>query len=88
MLTAELVKPRIRMLGSQLSIDLLNIHDASWLQTAADLIALLREQRGQSLASWERTLEMYEGERVDYVVVRGMAKVLTDAAIFTPIVTP
>src|SRR5450631_226671 len=88
MLTAELVKPRIRMLGSQLSIDLLKIDDAIWLQTAADLIALLHEQQGQALAVWERALETYEGERIDYVVVRGLAKVLTDAAIFTPLATP
>ncbi|MBV9257340.1 MAG: DUF790 family protein, partial [Ktedonobacteraceae bacterium] len=88
MLTAELVKPRVRMLGSQLFIDLLNIHDACWLQTAADLIALLRSQQGQSLGTWEHAVEAYEGERVDYVVVRGMAKVLTDAATFTPLVTP
>ncbi len=88
MLTADLVKPRIRMLGSQLFIDLLNVHDACWLQTAADLIALLRKQQGQMLGTWEHVLEAYEGERVDYVVVRGMAKVLTDAATFTPLVTP
>ncbi len=88
MLTAELVKPRIRMLGSQISIDMLKIGDAVWLQTAADLIALLHEQQGRSLAAWERALEKYEGERIDYIVVRGMAKVLTDAATFTPLATP
>ena len=88
MLTAELVKPRIRMLGSQLFIDLLNVHDACWLRTAADLIELLRNQQGQTLAVWERALEAYEGERVDYVVVRVMAKVLTDCATFTPLETP
>jgi predicted nuclease of restriction endonuclease-like RecB superfamily len=31
---------------------------------------------------------MYEGERVDYVIVRGLAKVLTDAATFSPLATP
>lgn len=88
MLTAELVKPRIRMLGSQLFIDLLNVEDACWLQAATDLITLLRKQQGQALGVWEHALEAYEGERMDYVVVRGMAKVLTDAATFTPLVTP
>ena len=88
MLTAELVKPRIRMLGSQISIDMLKIGDAVWLQTAADLITLLHEQQGRSLGVWERALEKYEGERIDYIVVRGMAKVLTDAATFTPLATP
>lgn len=88
MLTAELVKPRIRMLGSQLSIDLLDVHDAYWLQVAQDLIALLKKLQGQSLGAWEQALEEYEGERLDYIVVRGIAKVLTDAATFTPLATP
>jgi uncharacterized protein len=88
MLTAELVKPRIRMLGSQLFIDLLNIQDPYWLQVATDLIALLKKHQGQPLGMWEHAVEEYEGERLDYVVVRGIAKVLTDAATFTPLLTP
>jgi predicted nuclease of restriction endonuclease-like RecB superfamily len=88
MLTAELVKPRIRMLGSQLFIDLLTIHDAGWLRVATDLIALLKKQQDQPLGTWEHAIEEYEGERLDYVVVRGIAKVLTDAATFTPLLTP
>src|SRR6266487_1533690 len=79
MLTGELVKPRLRMLGSQLFIDLLDMHDPCWLQTAADLIALLQGHIGQSQTAWEAALEAYEGERVDYIVVRGLAKVLSDA---------
>ena len=88
MLTAELVKPCLRMLGSQLSIDLLDIHDPYWRQTARDLIALLREHLGRSQTAWEEALEAYAGERVDYVVLRGMAKVLSDGASFTPLETP
>ncbi|HEV2659779.1 MAG TPA: hypothetical protein VGU68_04225, partial [Ktedonobacteraceae bacterium] len=74
MLTGELVKPRLRMLGSQLFIDLLDIHDTYWQQTAGDLIALLQGHIGQPQTMWEAALEAYEGERVDYVVVRGLAK--------------
>lgn len=88
MLTGELVKPRLRMLGSQLFIDLLDIHDACWQQTAGDLIALLQSHIGQPQTAWEAALEAYEGERVDYVVVRGLAKVLSDAANFAPLETP
>ncbi len=88
MLTGELVKPRLRMLGSQLFIDLLDMHDPCWLQTAADLIALLQGHIGQSQTAWEAALEAYEGERVDYIVVRGLAKVLSDAANFAPLETP
>ncbi len=88
MLTADLVRPRLRLRGSELSIDMLDEHDPSWLQTAQDLVALLQGHTGQSQAAWDRALESYIGERVDYVVVRGLAKVLTDAATFTPLATP
>ncbi len=87
MLTADLVKPRIRQKGSELFIDVLDTHDPFWQQTAADLIALLHSHIGQPQVDWERALENYEGERLDYIVVRGLAKVLTDAAVFTPLAT-
>ena len=88
MLTADLVRPRLQLRKSELSIDMLDEHDFHWQQTAQDLIALLRQHIGQSLAAWDRTLDTYIGDRVDYVVLRGMAKVLTDAATFTPLATP
>ncbi len=87
MLTAELVKPRLRLRGSELSIEMLDEHDPYWLKTATDLISLFCEHVGRSQADWDRTLESYEGERIDYFVVRGLAKVLTDAATFTPLET-
>jgi uncharacterized protein len=87
-LTADLVRPRLHLRGSELSIDMLDERDPCWLQSAKDLINLLQEQVGQSQAAWDRALESYVGERVDYVVVRGLAKILTDAATFTPLATP
>ncbi len=87
MLTADLVRPRLRLRGSELSIDMLDEHDPGWLQTAKELIALVREHAGRSQGTWDKALETYVGERVDYVVVRGLAKVLTDAATFTPLAT-
>jgi predicted nuclease of restriction endonuclease-like RecB superfamily len=87
-LTADLVRPRLHLRGSELSIDMLEEGDPRWLQSAQDLINLLQEQVGQSQAAWDRALESYVGERVDYVVVRGLAKILTDAATFTPLATP
>lgn len=88
MLTADLIKPRLRIHGSELSVALLNEHDPHWLQTASDLVGLVQSQVGQSQSAWDKTLETYLGERVDYVVVRGLAKVLMDAATFTPLPTP
>jgi uncharacterized protein len=84
MLTADLVRPRLRCTAGELTIALLDEHRRSWLQTASELIALLRRQVGHTQAEWERAVETYAGPRVDYVVVRGLAKVLSDAATFTP----
>jgi uncharacterized protein len=87
-LTADLVRSRLRIRGSEISLDMLNEHDPYWLQTATDLIALFRQHQDQSQETWHKTLEAYEGERIDYIVVRGLAKVLADAATFTPLPTP
>jgi predicted nuclease of restriction endonuclease-like RecB superfamily len=87
MLTGDLVRPRLRKRGDQLQIDWLPAN-LFWQQTAADLIALFHEQIGQPRHVWDTALEAYEGERTDYIVLRGLAKVLSDAATFTPIDTP
>ena len=87
MLTSDLIKPRLRLRGTEVSIEMLDEHDPCWQQTAADLIALLRGQVDQPLSDWDKALEGYEGERTDYAVVRGLAKVLTDAATLTPLET-
>ena len=88
MLTADLVRPRLRCTAGELTIALLDEHKRSWLRTASELIALLRRQVGHTRAEWERAVDAYAGPRVDYVVVRGLAKVLSDAATFTPPPTP
>jgi len=88
MLTADLVKPRLRSRGTELFIELLSTYDTHWLQTANDLIALLQKHVGHTQADWHKALETYEGERLDYIVIRGLAKVLSDAATFSPLATP
>src|SRR2546427_13269006 len=60
-LTAELVRPRLRVRGTEVSIDMLDAGDAYWLQSAAELIALWQGQAGQSQAAWNRAVESYEG---------------------------
>ncbi len=62
--------------------------DAHWQRTAMELILLLKSHAGQSQAAWQQALERYVGDRMDYQVIRGLAKVLTDAATFTPQMTP
>ena len=63
---------------------MLDEHDSYWLQTATDLIALFQGHADKLQLNWNKSLESYEGERIDYFVIRGLAKVLSDAATFTP----
>ncbi len=83
MLTGDLVRPRMRKRGNKLQIEMLDEKNARWNQTAHDLIALFQEHVGQPRHAWEEALEIYEGERLDYIVIRGLAKVLADGATFT-----
>lgn len=87
MLTGELVRPCLRLHGSELTIQMLHEDDPGWLRTATELIALFQQHVGQSQGALNKALERYEGERTDYVIVRGLAKVLADAATFMPVAT-
>jgi uncharacterized protein len=88
MLTSELIRPRLRMQGSTLQVEMVNEQDPSLQQIAQDLIYLLHSHTGQSQAAWEEAVRTYEGTSVNYVLIRGLAKVLTDSAMFTPLTTP
>ena len=88
MLTGDLVRPRLRKKGSRLEVDMLPASNRHWLKTAADLITLFADHRSQSRETWDASLEAYEGERIDYDVIRGLAKVLCDAASFEAIELP
>lgn len=87
MLTADLVRPRLRIRGDTLSIDLLE-NNPHWRKTTSELIQLFARQAGQSQHMWHTALEDYEGIRTDYILIRGLAKMLEDSATFTPLDTP
>lgn len=86
MLTADLVKPRLQMRGSSLSVEMLPVN-RRYRQTAADLIVLFKKHLGQPQRAWLDALDSFEGIRTDYVIIRGLAKVLADEATFTPLET-
>jgi predicted nuclease of restriction endonuclease-like RecB superfamily len=88
MLTSELIRPRLRIHGSTLRVEMVYEHDRFLQQTAQDLICLFHHYMGQSHMAWEAAVRAYEGERLDYVFIRGLAKVLADSATFTPLMTP
>jgi uncharacterized protein len=87
MLTSDLIRPRLQQTGKALTVEMLDEQSPFWQQTATDLTALFQRHRGSSLTAWDQVLETYLGDRIDYPVVRGLAKVLTDAATFTPLPT-
>lgn len=84
MLTADLIKPFLRAYGRMLTVDRLDEADAYWLQTAHDVLELFRQYQDRPRSCWEEALEQFEGTRVDYLRIRGLARVLTDGATFTP----
>lgn len=88
MLTEDLIRPFLRFTGQTLSVDHIDERQTFWLRTAEDLIALYHESMGQSRISWERKLEAYLGNRVDYLRVRGLARTLAPTTAFTQPVTP
>jgi predicted nuclease of restriction endonuclease-like RecB superfamily len=87
MLTSDLIRPRLRIAGSSVSVERVDEHDPAMLRMASDLIALFHRHQGLSRRAWEQALEDFIGLRIDYVVIRGLARVLTDAACFTPLST-
>jgi hypothetical protein len=88
MLTADLIRPRLQWEGKTLSVKMVDEQDTPALQTAQDLLTLLQSMVNQPLAAFQSRLEEYEGNRTDYLFIRGLAKVLLDAATFTPLSTP
>ncbi len=87
MLTSELITPWLRFSEASLSGEMVDEQNAFLEQTAQALIDLLHRHVGCMQEGWEEARATHEGARVDYVVVRGLAKVLTDAATLTPLAT-
>ena len=55
MLTSELIRPRLRMHGSTLHVEMVHEQDPFLQQRAQDLIGLFQQYRGQTQAAWEET---------------------------------
>ncbi len=82
MLTSDLIKPRLKQRKGMVKVEWIDLTDDHWLQTASELIGLFTQQVGLPRQAWDQTLEAYIGVRTDFIVVRGLAKVLEDAAEF------
>ncbi|GCE30412.1 hypothetical protein KDA_58960 [Dictyobacter alpinus] len=85
MLTSDLIRPQLRLQGKNISIAMVNQQDPERQKTASEVIDLFRSHLGRSQEVWEQSLNAYIGARIDYIFVRGLAKVLVDNANFTPV---
>ncbi|HEX6383687.1 MAG TPA: DUF790 family protein [Anaerolineae bacterium] len=81
MLKADLIRPRIVARGDQLTTRQLNA-SYHWLTVAGELIALFRRHEGKTRSQLDEALRDYEGDSVDYPVIRGLAAVLAGRATF------
>jgi predicted nuclease of restriction endonuclease-like RecB superfamily len=82
MLTADLIRPRIRIRGNEITTQPLSQTDPTGRRTAGELIQLFHAHLNQPRRELDAAIAEYEGDRLDYPVLRGLAKVLSDAATF------
>ena len=82
MLTADLIRPRVRVQGNEIKTQPLSQEDPTALRTAVELIQFFQAYRNRPRRELDEALEEYEGDRLDYPILRGLAKVLSDAATF------
>ena len=82
MLTADLIRPRLGQGGGKVWTRPLGVKDKRYLKMAADLTILYRDHVGRKRGELEEALSDYEGESLDYPVIRGLAKTLSDGCRF------
>lgn len=81
MLKSELIRPRIRIKDGQVSTRSLeaNYH---YLTVAEELNSLVQAHIGRSRGRLTEALRNYEGDRLDYPIIRGLAAVLEAQCTF------
>lgn len=82
MLTADLIRPRLGWDGGKVWTRPLGVRDERYLKMVADLTTLYRDHVGRKRGELEEALSDYEGESLDYPVIRGLAKTLSDGCRF------
>ena len=81
MLKADLIRPRIRTRGTRLVAQQLKV-DYRWLAVANELFVLFEQHVGQTRGKLNEALRDYEGDSLDYPVIRGLAAVIASKATF------
>jgi len=81
MLKSELITPRLKKRGKDI-IPLALPADYHYLKIANDLIQLVKAHIGHSRGELKNALRIYEGESLDYRIIRGLAHVLASRCVF------
>lgn len=81
MLRADLIKPRLDIQGKRVSPKQLPT-DYATLPLATDLINLIQAHVGLRRGDWAEAVRAYEGDSLDYPIIRGLAAVLENRCTF------
>jgi len=81
MLRSDLIRPRLKIRNGQVWTHPLRT-DYHMLTMAAELSALFQQHVGQSRGTLSQALRNYEGDSLDYPIIRGLAAVLEDRCTF------
>ncbi|RKZ61723.1 MAG: hypothetical protein DRR16_04265 [Candidatus Parabeggiatoa sp. nov. 3] len=81
MLKSELILPRLKKRRHEVE-PLALPADYHYLKIATDLIELIKAHIGRSRGEMEDALRVYEGESLDYRIMRGLANVLVNRCLF------
>lgn len=81
MLKADLIRPRLMIKDGQVRPQLLPA-DYHWLRVAGELAALFRQHNGRARSALYEALRDYEGDSLDYPILRGLAAVLEARCTF------
>lgn len=81
MLKSELIRARLKVQDGQVSTRPIAAN-YRYLTVAGDLIALFRQHVGHSRGALAEALRRYEGDSLDYPVIRGLADVLEARCTF------
>ncbi len=76
MLTTDLLLTRSR--GPYIQPRYIDAKDDNYIGLARDLIDIFADHRGKSRGELQAALDRYEGDRTDYRIQRGLAKILCD----------
>ena len=81
MLKSELIRARLKIQGGRVWTQSLPA-DYRYLSVAGELAALFRRYMGRSRGALNEALREYEGDSLDYPVMRGLAAVLAARCVF------